>query len=394
MAGKLFAPARLDERELLVLAQIEQLKETLRYAVDGSPRTWSGLLRRSTFARVIRGSNSIEGYDVSVDDAIAAVEGEQPLDASAEAWAVVEGYRSALTYVLQLAADPHFGYSVDLIRGLHFMMMQYDLRKNPGRWRPGPIYVRDEDRREVVYEGPGAELLPELMTELVRSLEDARDVPPIVTAALGHLNLVMVHPFSDGNGRMARCLQTLVLARNGTLAAQFSSIEEYLGRNTQAYYDVLAEVGGGAWHPERDTRPWVRFCLTAHYRQAMTLLRRTRELARLWDMLETELKGKGLPERLIFALADAAVGYAVRNATYRPIAEVSEQVASRDLKLAVDAGLLTPEGERRGRYYKAAPVLVDLRRRTHEPRGVKDPFAELGDTATLPLPGFESRATG
>jgi len=51
------------------------------------------------------------------------------------------------------------------------------------------------------------------------------------------------------------------------------SVEEYLGRNTQAYYDVLGEVGRGSWHPENDARPWIRFNLTAHLRQARTMLR-------------------------------------------------------------------------------------------------------------------------
>ena len=68
------------------------------------------------------------------------------------------------------------------------------------------------------------------------------DAHPLVAAAMAHLNLVLVHPFSDGNGRMARCLQTFVLARDGLLAPEFSSIEEYLGRNTSAYYAVLAEA--------------------------------------------------------------------------------------------------------------------------------------------------------
>ena len=57
----------------------------------------------------------------------------------------------------------------------------------------------------------------------------------------------------------------------------FMSIEEYLGRNTQKYYDVLAEVGRGSWQPGNDARPWIRFILTAHLRQARTMLRRVRE---------------------------------------------------------------------------------------------------------------------
>ena len=57
---------------------------------------------------------------------------------------------------------------------------------------------------------------------------------------------------------MARALQTFVLAREGLIHLLFSSIEEWLGRNTQDYYDVLAEVGEGAWNPANSALPWVR----------------------------------------------------------------------------------------------------------------------------------------
>lgn len=381
----LFRAPNLDEKEREVISRIGDLKQSLGYAVGQGPRRWQGLLRRSTFARAIRGSNSIEGYNVTVEDAIAAAEGEAPVDADTETWAAVMGYRSAMTYVLQLAGDPHFRYSPDLIRGLHFMMIQHDLSKNPGRWRPGAVFVRDEDRNEVVYEGPEAETVPGLIDELVASLESGSDsTPGMVRAAMAHLNLVMIHPFSDGNGRMARCLQTLVLARTGVLGPQFSSIEEYLGRNTRAYYDVLANVGAGAWRPEREARPWLRFCLTAHYRQATTLLRRSRELEKLWNSLEIELQQMGLPERTIYALADAAMGYRIRNTTYRSAAEISDQLASRDLKVLVDSGLLVPTGERRGRSYLASQRLRDIRRTTAESKRVPDPFEEQVEMPLLP----------
>ncbi len=385
----LFNAKDLDATELAVVRRIEQLKESLRYAVGTTPRRWQGLLRRNALARAIRGSNSIEGYNITVEDAIAAAEGEQPFDASAETWAAIQGYRAAMTYVLQLADDPHFRYSTDLVRSLHFMMIQYDLTKNPGKWRPGPIFVRDEEKKEVVYEGPDAGLIPALTEDLVARLntEDST-LPAVVRAAMGHLNLVMIHPFSDGNGRMARCLQTLILARTGTLAPPFSSIEEYLGRNTRLYYDVLAEVGAGAWHPDRDARPWVRFCLTAHFRQATTLLRRSREMEKLWNTLESEILDGGLPDRVIFALADAAVGYRIRNATYRSVAQVSDQLAGRDLKLAVGYGMLVAKGERRGRYYVASQRLKDIRSRTIEPKLAPDPFTDSEGGATLFLPGF------
>ena len=330
-----------------------------------------------TLARAIQGSNSIEGYNVTIDDAMAAAGNAEPLEAHGETWSALVGYRNAMTYVLQLSDDPHFSFSRGLIRSLHFMMQQYDFTKNPGKWRPGPIFVRNEQTGERVYEGPDASAVNELSRELVSYLNSPpADAHPLVVAAMSHLNLVVIHPFSDGNGRMSRILQTLVLVRSGILAREFCSIEEYLGRNRQSYYDVLGVVGAGSWHPERDARPWVRYCLTAHFRQASTLVRRARVLHRLWDALEHEVQTRGLPERAIAVLSEAALGLKVRNATYRTSADISENLASRDLKLLTDRGLLVPAGEKRGRYYVYSDTLraIGLAAASGEPRGIADPF--------------------
>ena len=383
----IYTAPKLNSLELRVLEEVVSIRERLKHALR-TPRRWDGLLRRNHLARAIRGSNSIEGYNVTAEDAIAAVEGEEPLDAEKETWAAIQGYRDAMTYVLSLSDDPFFNYGENLIRGMHFMMLKYDLSKHPGRWRPGSIFVRDDQRQEVVYEGPDVDLVPHLMAELVGSLNEKGDADQaIVRAAMSHLNLTMIHPFSDGNGRMARCLQTLVLAREGILQPQFSSIEEYLGRNTMDYYNVLTAVGQGKWSPENDARPWVEFCLTAHFRQANILVRRIKETERLWDAIEHEVSLRKLPERVILALADAAVGLRIRNATYRNIAGISDFVASRDLKQLVDYGLLLGTGEKRGRFYVASPQIRDLRLRTREPRSPRDdPF---GMDHGPYLPGLE-----
>ena len=254
------------------------------------------------------------------------------------------------------------------------MMTSYDMKANPGRWRPGAIHVKREETGEVVHQGPDAAMVPSLLAELIEQLNARSELPIMVRAALAHLNLVMIHPFSDGNGRMARALQTLVLAREGILDPTFSSIEEYLGRNTHDYHAVLDQVGRGAWHPEHDPLPWLRFCLTAHYRQAETLLRRTQETGALADILEAEVKRLGLHERTIAALLDAAYDYRVRNATYRKAAEVTDAVGSRDLGALASAGLLVTQGEKRGRHYLAGEWLKQQRVKTDLPNVQTDPF--------------------
>jgi Fic family protein len=258
------------------------------------------------------------------------------------------------------------------------MLLKHDLSKLPGRWRLGPINVVDEARGEVVFEGPDVEEVPALVDRLAAGLDADETSPTVVRAAMAHLNLVMIHPFRDGNGRMARCLQTLVLARDRITHPEFSSIEEYLGRNTQAYYEVLAGVGGGAWRPDRDTRPWIRFCLTAHWRQAKTLEHRVDEIQKLWDALEARLERLGLPARALASVAEAAMGHRVRNSSYRANAEVSYSVATKDLKALVDAGLLQPRGERRGRSYVATEETAALGSAYRAAPRIADPFAGEG----------------
>jgi Fic family protein len=377
----LFDPPDLDDHEREVLSEIERLKTSLRFQLH-EPRRWSGSLRRLSFARNIRGSNSIEGYDATLDDAAAVALGEEPLDADAETHLALEGYRHAMTYVLQLAQDPLVEVSEHLIKSLHFMMTHYDLKNRPGRWRHGAIYIRNDEAGEIVYEGADVEAIPELMAELVVAINAPSDEPPLVRAAMAHLNLVMIHPFRDGNGRMARCLQSLVLATNGTLAPVFMSIEEYLGRNTDAYYGVLRDVGASTWNPARDARPWIRFTLTAHLRQARTLQTRVRESERLWEEIEHLAEVTSLPERAIAVLFDAAIGLRIRNPTYRALAsemdeEISEQTAGRDLRQLVEKGLLLARGEKRGRHYVRSRRLFDIRQRiidARNPRDDSDPF--------------------
>ena len=374
----LFETPRLDDAERRVLREGDQMRDQLGYLVR-EPRRWFGVLRRSLFARAIRGSNSIEGFRISLDDAKAIADGDEPMEASDTDRLANQCYRDAMTYVVALGEDPAFTYSEGLVKSLHYMMLKYDLGTSPGRYRPGFIQVIHHQTGETVYEGPDAETVPELMSALVEDLNSGDDAHVLVSAGMAHLNLVMIHPFRDGNGRIARALQTLVLAREGILAPEFSSIEEYLGRedNTLAYYNVLAEVGQGSWSPGNSPRPWIRFVLTAHHRQAATVIRRVKESERLWEELDRIRQSHHLPERVMGALYDASVGFRVRRAGYVAYADVSDNLATRDLTRIAALRLLEPIGERRGRFYVAGDPLKEAYDSVREARPpLPDPFEE------------------
>lgn len=370
----IYASPELDDADSGVIDMIERQKDRLKLYTQTSPKRWLGALRRTTFARAIRGSNSIEGYNATLDDALAIVEDDNVLDEQIETRMAIIGYRNALTYIFQAAADPYFEFSKQFLKSLHFMMTNYDMNKYPGQWRPGSIYIVDQPSGRAVYEGPDAEIVNDLVEELVEYLKLKTHEPPIVKAAMAHLNLTMIHPFKDGNGRMARALQTLVIALNGTIHPIFSSIEEWLGRNTQEYYNILSITGQGTWNPSRSAKDWVRFCLTAHYQQAATLIRRNEEYTKLYEKIHDLIERNGLPERCIMSVFNAALGFKITNQRYRQDSEVSELVASRDLKKLSDAEILFPIGEKRGRIYRASHDMLQLRNSTRLRKILENPY--------------------
>lgn len=362
----------LSELELSALSKIEELRTALSRQVY-EPRRWTGSLRRMTFARNIQGSNSIEGFVAALDDTDAVALREEPLDTANETRMALEGYRNAMTYILQLAQEPHFRVSSDTIKSLHFMMTGYDLANYPGRWRPGAIYVHNESTQEIVYEGADVEEVPTLMEELSENLNFSENEHPIIRGAMAHLNLVMIHPFRDGNGRMSRGVQSMVMAQEGVLAPVFMSIEEYLSQHTQEYYDVLNRVGGRRWNPESNARPWIRFVLQAHNDQAHQMQYRYREAEFVWSRLERIQEKAGIPERTISVLFDACFGYRIRHSTYKAtVAEsgevISDQTASRDLTKLAAESLLLSRGEKRGRFYVAGNLITSIRKEFRDSR--------------------------
>jgi Fic family protein len=364
-------PTREDEE---VLAQVHEMRRELA-SVLRVPRRWQGGLRRTMLARAIRGSNSIEGYVVAEDDAAAALDDDEPLSADERTWAEIRGYRQALGYVLQMASDVQFKIDTSTMRSLHYMMLSHDLTKGPGQYRTGPIYVHDEKRDVVVYEGPDAGRVPGLMEELAASLESDADVDPLVRGAMAHLNLAMIHPFRDGNGRMARAVQTLTISRQSIIDPAFSSIEEWLGNNTDDYYRVLAITGQGSWRPRPDAHLWAAFNIRAHHMQAQTVARRLDEASEIWGELDALVKAHGLPDRVAGLLYEAVLGYRLRRSGYMKMAQVEKHTATRDLGRLVNLGLLAPQGETRGRHYSAGEPLRELRDESRKRRRpLVDPY--------------------
>ncbi|MFC5832196.1 Fic family protein [Nonomuraea insulae] len=359
----LYGTPALEPADKSVLAEIEDMRQELKYRLAETHR-WDGQLRRQLQARAIQGSNSIEGYRAGVEDIQSIMAGEDPLETSESVAKEIAGYQQALTYIGLLSRASVFHYDVGMLNALHFMMIGHHRAKTPGVLRPGGSYVRDSGSGVVVYEGPDVEYVPSLMKELVAWLDDGdQGVPSYVRAAMAHFNLAKIHPWRDGNGRMSRALQTLILGRDQILTPEFCSIEEWLGqqRTTIEYYDVLGAVGRRRWSPHGDTLDWVRFCLRAHHMQAQRVAARLTEAGEIWTYLEEQVDGEGLNTRCVSALYEAFVNRRLRRSRYQGDEELSQGQAARDLRDLALKGWLQPYGETKGRYYQAGPRMARLK---------------------------------
>lgn len=351
----LFATPRLPSELTRRLGELDGLRHLLGQEVQ-RPGRWMGTLRRLVRATSVESSTSIEGFHVSPDEAVALVSGDETPEPQQEARVAVACYARAMDHVAVMAGDPSFRWLDRVILDLHFDACYFQRDKSPGLWRTGPISVTGADGR-LVYAGPDAGEVPDLMAEVCDWLEDGDlNAHVVVRAAMAHLHLASVHPFRDGNGRIARIVQSLVLAREGLVSPEFGSIEEHLGAHTQTYYAALQDAHGGRDQPERAASNWVAFCIEAHLQQARQRLRQIEVAGARWTFLEALVEGRDWPDRFVIALEQSLIGGSDRG-SYGEEADVSPATASADFRRLVDARLVLQHGRGRNIRYHASDAL-------------------------------------
>lgn len=355
----IFATPPKSDAILRRLEELDELRRFLAHDLGDSAQPWTGALRRLAAAEATVGSTSIEGYGASLEDTVEILAGRHPAGASDETQRIIAAYAQAMDRVAVLADDRRFQWSPQTMLDLHFLVCHPQPQAGPGRLREGSVIVTRGLGRDP-YRPPQSSDVRALIGEVAAWLEKgdlARH--PVVRAAMAHLNLVSIHPFRDGNGRLARIVQSLVLAKEGLLRPELVSIEPYLGRHTREYYTVLEEVQGPAFHPQRDASAWVEFCIEAHVFEAMER-RRWLEIARArHDFSEQLARAQGYPERFVGALDQALLGLPITNADHRRETNIASPTATQDLQRLRHDGWLDQEGGGRSLRYVASRKLQE-----------------------------------
>ena len=219
-------------------------------------------LRRQALIRMTHSSTAIEGNMLNtrqVEDLLA----NKRIDAPSRDIFEVKNYLKALKFIQHLVTKKQL-LSERLILKIHQLVTENTLPKEQsGHFRSGPIYVvrrRYNQPQEVVYTGPVAKKVPGLVKDLVEWVQQSveKEIHPIIVAGIIHQEIAAIHPFTDGNGRTARALATLILYERGYDFRKLFALEDYYNQDRPKYY---AAINIGKSYEERkvDFTPWLEY---------------------------------------------------------------------------------------------------------------------------------------
>lgn len=208
-----------------------------------------------------------------------------------------------------------------------------------GSWRSGPMQVVSGPigREKVHFQAPPAERIPEEMAKLLSWLENPGEMDPLFTAGLAHLWFVTIHPFDDGNGRIARAIADMVLSRAESSRRRFYSMSAQIRSERKDYYATLESTQNGDVDVTR-WQTWFLGCLLRAIEGAHDTLGSVLAKGRFWERFASE----PLNERQIAILNRLLDGIEGKLTTskWAKLAKCSQDTAYRDILDLVRRGAL------------------------------------------------------
>ncbi len=290
-------------------------------------------------------TSEIEGEHLNVESVRSSIARRLGVDIGALA-PVDRHVEGMVEMVLDATANCHAQVSRERLFAWHaalFPAGYSGLSKiNVGSWRDdasGPMQVVSGPigRQKVHFEAPPADRLELETSRFIDWVNDAPNAPPLVKAGLGHLWFVTLHPFDDGNGRIARAIGDLLLARSDGSPQRFYSLSAQIQRECKAYYDILEQTQKGTM----DVTEWLAWFLDTLHRsvnQAHHTLDAVLTKAYFWQRWAT----MALNERQVKLLNKLLDGFEgkLTSSKWATIAKCSPDTALRDINDLLARGVL------------------------------------------------------
>ena len=318
-------------------------------------------LRASARVGTVHYSNLIEGNELPVIEAVRATRGELSPDTRAKMELV--NYVAALDFIDDRLADGA-ELTPELLKALHGITTRglgrdddpHFKPHHEGEWRDRVAVVVDRLTNQVMHEGPPANEVPQRiqsMFEWLASRLGRESEPPYILAGVMHYGITDVHPFADGNGRVARLFQVMLLMTTGVLPGRMFSFERYYAEDRGAYYGALRSVRGRTLNMEF----WLQYFLAG-------LVEEYERVAATVEDLSALVAGEGAPLQLSAGQQRALATLRIEGRReftrreYEKAANVARSTAGDDLRELVQHGVVRVRGAGSGTRYALGTTTV------------------------------------
>ena len=304
----------------------------------------------------IIGSSQIEGVSLNADSVRSSVARHLGLETAGSERSdhYTEGVVNSLmeatcSYAAPLTKQRMFGWHAAYFPtgysdGYKITVANWRVGDDPMQVVSGPL-----GKEKVHFEAPPSSHVPEMMEQFIGWCNSEDKSDPIIRAAIAHLWFVTVHPFDDGNGRMARTITEMMLARADGSSQRFYSLSAEIMRQRKAYYDALEQAQKGS----TDITSWLQWFIEALRNALLYSLHTTDKVLRkanFWSRhKDTEINER--QRKIINRLWDDFEGK-LTTQKYAKINHCSQDTALRDIQALIEKQILrkTDEGGRSTNY--------------------------------------------
>src|SRR3989338_8360319 len=223
--------------------------EACREVIDNAPLVpaYEKKFREEAIIRTVHHGTHIEGNELNLTEAEQVIKGNPVVGKDRDIQEVLN-YRNVLFYLDNVKNEESGGkISEEAIKKIHALTVEKIMTvEQAGVYRKTQVVVKNSVTGDITFRPPPAIEIPYLMGDFVEWLRKQKDeLHPALKAGITHYELVRIHPFIDGNGRMARSFATLVLFLDDYDIKKFFSLEEFYDKDAGSYYESLRSASAG-----------------------------------------------------------------------------------------------------------------------------------------------------
>ncbi len=347
----MYKPKYLITNKILKnIGSIEASKEV----IDNAPLLpyFEKEFREDAMVRAVHYGTHIEGNELNLSEAEKVLKGQQVVARDRDIKEVIN-YRKVMDYISRFhQKDKNEAITEDIIKELHKLTVDKIFPPEEcGVFRKTQVVVKNTSTGEISFRPPMAVAIPFQIRDLLEFVNSATEdeVHPVIESGVTHYELVRIHPFLDGNGRVARAFATLILYKEGYDIRRFFSLEEYFDKNAYGYYDALQSVE----KKEGDLTSWLEY-FTLGLSIELSKIRQKVEGISVDARLKKKLGGSPIlltPRQLKIVEYIQKVGYLQNQAFESLFPMVSEDTILNELKGLVKAKIIKKRGVTKGAKY-------------------------------------------